>query len=299
MHLRLVLYRVNVPDSSVAARAMTIPPAALLAVLLGALLHASWNLVVRAGHNRNREMSVVVVGGTVLAIILLPFLRQPHRAAWPFLGISAVLHIVYFALIAAAYSRGEVSLAYPLMRGTAPMLAAVLAWAVLGEQLAPPGWLGIAVICGGVALMARPRGPAAGRGAIGPSLINAVVIAAYTLNDATGARASGDAVAYTFWIFPLSAVPVLLWLNRGQPVRWLLRAEWLRGLGGGACTLAAYSLALWAMTVAPIAPIAALREASMLFGIALARIFLGERPDRRRWAAAAAIAAGAAILRLG
>lgn len=278
---------------------MTIPPAALFAVLLGAVLHASWNLTVRAGRDRSREMALVVVGGTLLAIAVLPFLPQPHRAAWPFLVISAVLHVGYFALIAEAYSRGEVSLTYPLMRGTAPMLAAILAWAVLGEELAPAGWFGIVVICGGVALMARPTGPPAGRGAICLSLINAVVIAAYTLNDATGARLSGDAVAYTLWIFPLCALPALLWLNRGQPFRRIAREEWLRGLGGGTCTLAAYSLALWAMTIAPIAPIAALREASMLFGIALARIFLGERPDRRRWAAAAAIATGAAILRLG
>jgi drug/metabolite transporter (DMT)-like permease len=278
---------------------MTIPPAALAAVLLGAALHASWNLLVRAARDRNRETSLVVAGATLLAIAILPFLPQPNRAAWPFLGISATLHVVYFALIAEAYSRGEVSLAYPLMRGTAPMLTAVLARAVLGEELSPGGWLGIAIICGGVALMARRPGEPGEVPAVCLSLVNAVVIAAYTLNDATGARVSGDAVAYTLWIFPLTALPVLVWLSRGGPLRGPSKSEWLKGLGGGACTLIAYSLALWAMTVAPVAPIAALREVSMLFGIALARIFLGERPDRRRWGAAVAIAAGAAILRLG
>jgi drug/metabolite transporter (DMT)-like permease len=248
---------------------MTIPPAALAAVLLGAVLHASWNLAVRAGRDRRRETMLVVAGAAVLAVAALPFLPQPRAAAWPFLAVSAVLHVVYFALIAEAYSHGEVSLAYPLMRGTAPMLTAILAWAVLGEEISAAGWLGIATICGGVALMAHRKGVAGERAAIRVALANAVVIAAYTLNDATGAP------------------------------EWPSRAEWLRGAGGGACSIGAYALALWAMTVAPVAPVAALREASMLFGIVLARVFLGERPGRRRWGAAATIAAGAIILRLG
>jgi drug/metabolite transporter (DMT)-like permease len=278
---------------------MTIPPAALAAVLLGAVLHASWNLAVRAGRDRRRETMLLVAGAAVLAVAALPFLPQPRAAAWPFLAVSAVLHVVYFALIAEAYSHGEVSLAYPLMRGTAPMLTAILAWAVLGEEISAAGWLGIATICGGVALMAHRKGAAGERAAIRLALANAVVIAAYTLNDATGARASGDAAAYTLWIFPLAAVPALVWLHRGWPPEWPSRAEWLRGAGGGACSIGAYALALWAMTVAPVAPVAALREASMLFGIVLARVFLGERPGRRRWGAAATIAAGAIILRLG
>jgi drug/metabolite transporter (DMT)-like permease len=274
---------------------MTIPPAALAAVLLGALLHASWNLAVRAGRDRRRETALVVASAAILAIVVLPFLPQPSRVAWPSLGISAALHVVYFALIAEAYSHGEVSLAYPLMRGTAPMLTAVLAWAVLGEQLSPAAWLGIAIICGGVVLMAHRKGAAGEGAAIRVALANAVVIAAYTLNDATGARASGAPVAYTLWIFPLIVLPVLAWLHRGRLPQRPSRAEWLRGVGGGACSISAYALALWAMTVAPVAPIAALREASMLFGIALARIFLGERPGRRRWGAAAAIRVGARI----
>lgn len=278
---------------------MTIPPAALAAVLIGAVLHASWNLLVRSARDRRRETGLLVLGASVLALAVLPFLPQPERASWPFLGMSAALHVVYFTLIAAVYSRGEVSLAYPLMRGTAPMLTAILAWSIIGEALPLAGWLGIAIICGGVALMARRRGVPGEAAAIRLSLINAVVIAAYTLNDAVGARASGDAVAYTLWILPLAALPVLIWLNRGQRLVLPSATEWLRGLGAGACTLAAYSLALWAMTIAPVAPIAALREASMLFGIALARIFLGERPGRRRWTAAIAIATGAVILRLG
>jgi drug/metabolite transporter (DMT)-like permease len=278
---------------------MTVPPAALAAVFLGALLHATWNVAVRAGRDRRRETALVVAGGAVIAAAVLPFLSQPDRAAWPFLGISAAVHVVYFALIAEAYARGDVSVAYPLMRGTAPMLTAILAWAVLGEELPPAAWLGIVIICGGVALMAHRRGGAGEGAAIRIALANAVVIAAYTLNDATGARASQAPVAYTLWIFPLTALPVLLWLHRGRPPRRPSLAESLRGIGGGACTLSAYALALWAMTVAPVAPLAALRETSMLFGIALARLLLGERPGRRGWGAAMVIAVGAAILRLG
>ena len=258
-----------------------IPLSAVAAALFGALLHATWNVAVRAGRDQRHEVALLVTSSTLIAAVLLPFLPQPARAAWPFLGASAVLHVGYFVLIAEAYTRGGVSLAYPLMRGTAPMLTTVLGWAVLGEDLPPVSLLAISVICGGVVLLARRRGDPGEPAAIRFALANAVVIAAYTLNDAMGVRLSGSPVAYTLWILPLSALPILLWLRRGRLLRMPTPLEWVRGLGGGACTLAAYALALWAMTIAPVAPIAALRETSMLFGIAFARIFLHERPGAR------------------
>lgn len=273
-------------------------PSVIVAVLFAALLHATWNIVVRAGVDRRRETALVVAGGAVLACAMLPFLPLPPLATWRYLLTSAALNAVYFVLIAEAYARGGVALAYPLMRGVAPMLAALAAWRLIGEALPLAAWIGIATICLGVAALARPRGEPGERVVVRLALANAVVIAAYTLNDAVGARLSGAPFAYTLWLFPITAVPTLLWLHRHAAPRWPTAREALRGLGGAGCAIGSYAVALWAMTRAPVAPVAALRETAILLGVVLARLLLGERPGRWGWGGAFAIAAGAAILRL-
>jgi drug/metabolite transporter (DMT)-like permease len=273
-------------------------PSVVAVVLSAALLHAGWNIVVRAGVDRRRETALVVAGGAVIAGVLLPFLPVPPAAAWRYLLTSAALNAVYFALIAEAYARGGVALAYPLMRGVAPLLAALAAWGLIGERLPLAGWIGIATICVGVGALARPRGAPGERVVVRLALANAVVIAAYTLNDAVGARLSGAPLTYTLWLFPLTAVPTLLWLHRGTVPRWPTRREALRGLGGAGCAIGSYGLVLWAMTRAPVAPVAALRETSILLGVVMARVVLGERPGRWGWGGALAIAVGAAVLRL-
>lgn len=278
---------------------MTLPPIALAAVLGSAVLHAGWNVAVRAQRDRRREMALMVVGAAVICVVVLPFLTPPARESWPYLGISAVLHVLYFILIGEAYSRGGVSLAYPLMRGTAPVITACFAMSVLGEAMSPWGWAGVLAISAGVILMARRSGEPGETAAIPYALANSLVIAAYTLNDALGARASLSPVAYTLWVEPLSLIPSLMWLLRGRRIVLPSRAEWLRGLGGGGCSMAAYAIALWAMTIAAVAPVAAIRETAMLFGVGFARVFLGERPGRRGWIAVGVIAGGAAMLRVG
>jgi drug/metabolite transporter (DMT)-like permease len=267
-------------------------------VLLAALLHAGWNVAVRAGSDRRRETSLVVMGGAVIAVVTLPFMPVPAWEVWPYLLRTAVLNAVYFALIAEAYARGGVALAYPLMRGVAPMLTLLGAWLLIGEALPITAWVGVACICAGVGLLARRRGVSGERTAAILALANAVVIAAYTVNDAMGARVSQAPLAYTLWLFPLTAVPTLLWLHHKIRLQRPTLFEALRGLGGAACMIGAYALVLWAMTRAPVAPVAALRETSILFGVVLARVLLDERPGRRGWGGAVAIAAGAALLRL-
>jgi drug/metabolite transporter (DMT)-like permease len=190
------------------------------------------------------------------------------------------------------------ALAYPLMRGTAPMLTALAAWALVGEVLPPLAWTGIAAICIGVTALARRRGVPGERTTVRLALANAVVIASYTLNDALGVRISGAPLTYTLWLFPLSAIPTLLWLHRGRRLRLPNWREVRRGLGGAGCMIAAYALVLWAMTRAPVAPVAALRETAILFGVVLARFLLGERPGRWGWGGALTIATGAVLLRL-
>lgn len=268
-------------------------------VLFGAALHAVWNVTVRGASDRRREMAMVVSGAALVSAVLLLVFPAVNVAAVPYIIASGIIHVVYFGLVAEAYAYGAVALAYPIMRGTAPALSAVVAAMLFGEALPWLGWTGIATVCGGVLLLARRgrTGTADEAKALRCALANAVIIATYTLVDAAGVRASGSAVAYTSWTF-IAPLPLLLpWLLRGR-AHWPRRAELLRGFGGGACTVGAYTAALWAMTQAPVAPVAALRETSTLFGLLLARVALGEKPGLTGWIAASAIAAGAALLRL-
>jgi drug/metabolite transporter (DMT)-like permease len=267
-------------------------------VLLAATLHAGWNVVVRAGTDRRRQSLLLLGGGTLIAIVVLPFLPVPPAAAWPYLTASSVLNGVFFIMIAEAYAHGSLALTYPLMRGVAPMMTMFGAWLLLGEALPVMGWIGIVTICGGVVLLARRRGEAGEATAVRFALVNAVVIAMYTLIDSIGVRIAQEPLAYTLWLFPLSAVPTVWWFCRKTPWRWPSWREAARGVGGASASIGAYSLVLWAFTRAPVAPVAALRESSILIGVVLARLLLGERPGRRGWGGAVAIATGAAILRL-
>jgi drug/metabolite transporter (DMT)-like permease len=277
---------------------LSLRPSVIVAVLLAALLHASWNVAVRAEPDRRRQTALVVAGGAVIASVILPMLPLPREDAWRYLATSAVLNAVYFALIAEAYTRGGVALAYPLMRGTAPMLAAIAAWALIGEVLPSLAWLGISVISAGIGMLAYRRGMPGEGATVCLALANAVVIAAYTLIDAIGARVSGSPTAYVLWLLLLTALPTLAWLHRRELPRLPTLREAERGLAGAACAVGSYGLVLWAMTQAPVAPVAALRETAILFGMVAARVLLGERPGRWGWGGALAITAGAVMLRL-
>ncbi|MCW8305851.1 DMT family transporter [Acidiphilium sp. PA] len=280
----------------------SVPLAALGAVLTGAALHAAWNVGIRGGADRRMATVGVLTGAGLIGAVVLPFLPAPAPASWPHLAISALMHLLYYYLIAEAYQAGAVSLAYPVMRGTAPALTATVASLGFGERLGLHGWGGLLAISGGVILLARARGEPGARRAIRFALANAVVIAIYTLNDGFGARLSGAPVAYALWTFVLPAIPSALILFRFRLSRFVALAEpraIARGLGGGGCSVASYALALWAMTQAPIGEIAALRETSMLFGVLFAWWFLGERPRARGLIAVVMIAAGAAMVELG
>jgi drug/metabolite transporter (DMT)-like permease len=279
-----------------------VPLAALGAVLTGAALHAAWNVGIRGGADRRIATIGVLIGASLVGALALPFLAAPASASWPHLALSALMHLFYYYLIAEAYQAGAVSLAYPIMRGTAPALTATIAALGFGEQLGLHGWAGLLAISGGVILLAQPRGEPGARRAIRFALANAVVIAIYTVNDGFGARLSGAPVSYALWSFVLPAIPSTLLLLRFRLTRLKAFGDprvMLRGLGGGACSFASYALALWAMTRAPIAEIAALRETAMLFGVLFAWWFLHEQPNKRGLLAVAIIAAGAAMVELG
>ena len=231
----------------------------VLAVLAAAALHAGWNVIVRSAGDRRRETALVVGFGAVLALLVLPFMPPLPVVAWPYLIASALLNCLYYALLAEAYVHGGISLAYPLMRGVAPMLTVFGAWLVFGELMPPLAWLGIVAICGGVIAMARRRGALGEAASVRFALANALVIATYTVNDAAGARLSQAPLTYVLCVFPLTALPTLFWLHRAAAWRLPSWREAGRGTAGAACMILAYAIALWAMTHAPVAPVAALR----------------------------------------
>ncbi len=268
-------------------------------ILLAAALHATWNAVVKGGADKLLSTALVTGWAALIAVAFLPFLPAPARASWPFIAASTVLQVGYFVLVAITYRVADMSQSYPLMRGSAPLLVAVFSVSFLDQPLGPIAWLGIAVICAGIIGMAMGRRPGQGAG-VALALCNGVVIAGYTLIDGAGVRRSGAPAAYTLWIFLSAGVPLAAWvaLVRRRVFRSYVARHCALGLFGGFGTVASYGLALWAMTVAPVAVVAALRETSILFATAISGLVLRERVNPARLAGACIIAGGAVVLRL-
>lgn len=272
----------------------------LLLVLLGAVLHAVWNALVKSGTDKSLDAAMISLGGGMVGLAFLPFVPMPNAAALPFILVSAVLQFVYFQLVAAAYRAGDIGLVYPLMRGGAPLLVAMTSGVVLGEHLSPYAMAGVLIICAGVLTLAFESRHGSRR-AILLALANACVIATYTFVDGAGARVSGNAVSYTLWMALLPPVLLFSWAvaRRGaQPVWTHVRRNWARGLIGGAGSISSYGLALWAMTKAPVATVAALRETAILFALLISVFVLKEKASVWRYIAGVVIASGVLVLKL-
>lgn len=268
-----------------------------LAVLGAALLHAGWNALLKRSADKQLDTVAITLGAGVVGLVVAAFIPLPDRAAWSWLAASALVHIAYFALLAAAYHHGELSYAYPIMRGGAPVIVALSAAAIFAEALTPGQALGVAFICMGIAAFAYGRHD---RRATFLALANAGVIAIYTIIDAKGVRASGNPVAYAMWFFALNALCIYAYagLRRGREVPLYLATHWRRVVVGSMFTAGSYGVALWAMTRAPVALVAVLRETAVLFGAALGALFLKEKVTRRRLFATGAVLAGLVVLKL-
>lgn len=281
---------------------MQISPAILFAVLGAAVLHAAWNAMFKSSPDKGLENIALAAGRGALALACLPWLPLPAPAAWPWIAASVVVHVAYFWALAGAYRWGDLSFAYPVMRGGAPVLVALASAAVFGEVLSGTQSAAVALICAGIlAFAGAPRsGAPGGHRALLFAGGNAAVIATYTLIDAHGVRVSGAAVSYALWFFVLnSLVQIALGAaSRRRELPGYLRRYWLRSAVGGAFTLGSYGIALWAMSRAPVALVAAVRETSVIFAAAFGALFLGERLTLRRAGATAAVLAGLVALRL-
>jgi drug/metabolite transporter (DMT)-like permease len=275
-------------------------PYPVIAIMMfAASLSAGWNAVIKGAGNKLFMVILMTGGAGLVGALVLPFLDRPAAASWPYIVASASCSVVYYAIVARTYHLADLSQAFPLMRGSAPLLVALTSGLVLGERLSLAAWLGVGLISFGIiclAASARANNPKGMALALG----NAVVIAVYTLLDGLGVRLSGAPAAYCLWVYLLTAIPLVTWAfarHRSEFTRYVMERP-LLGLGGGIIGVGIYATTLWAMTVAPVAIVAALRETSILFAIAISAVVLKERVGFPRLAMVCAIAGGAMVLRL-
>ena len=289
--------------------ALTLP--VTLIVLLGALLHASWNALVKSSADKSLDTALIHILGGAVALPLVVVAGLPPQASIPYLAASIIIHIGYYIALAGAYKHGDLGLTYPIMRGLAPLLVAVVSGLIIGEHLPMLGWLGIAGISIGVLLVGLSRAMFANdahRSALVFALSNAVIIAIYTVVDGLGVRVAvqsdGSALQYVATLFLFDGFPYFIFVMSQRKAQqrvdaWTyMRGRWPLALMGTLASLGSYGIALWAMTQAPVATVAALREVSVLFAALLGAVLLKEVFGLQRGEGTLLILGGVAALRL-
>ncbi len=275
-------------------------PAALL-VLAAALMHASWNGLVKGAGDRLLAMSFMAFWPMLPALAAALFwLPAPAPASWPFLVGSMLIHIGYYTGLVKAYRYGDLSQVYPLARGSAPVLVALVSALAAGELLAPGGFIGVALVSLGTASLAFERGRPRGeqRRSILWALFTALTITAYTVVDGLGVRRSGAPLGYIAWLFTIDGIPFIAatWAWRRRDLLAYFHSNWLVPMIGGLLSFASYGIAIWALSLGAMAQVAALRETGVIFAAVIGSLFLGEPFGRRRILAAATVAAGIILL---
>jgi phosphonate utilization associated putative membrane protein len=282
----------------------------VLIVLFGAVLHAGWNALVKSGADKELDTALVHFLAAGVALPLLVVTGLPPRESWPFIAASLFIHIGYYTALTGAYQHGELGLTYPIMRGAAPLLVALGSASVIGEAPRPLAWFGIVGVTAGVALvgLSQPLAALHHRKALAYAFANAFIIALYTVADGLGVRSAvahgGSAASYIVLLFVLDGVPyqALVWSRRGAAgraaIRLHARSRWPLALIGGCASIGSYAIALWAMTRAPVASVAALRETSVLFAALIGVVVLRERFGVQRALGTAVVVGGVMALRL-
>ncbi|MEW2402726.1 DMT family transporter [Streptomyces sp. NPDC046862] len=276
-------------------------PTVTAAVLFAAVTHASWNAIAHRITDKLVGFALISGGGALLGFAAMPFVAVPAAGAWPYLIVSALIHLVYYVLLMTSFRLGDFGQAYPIARGTAPLVVTLLA-AVFAHEV-PDGWAaaGIALSCAGLTGVALwgLRGQRPHWAAIGAALTTGLSIAAYTVVDGLGVRASGSSLGYTAWLMAVQGLVLPAYAAafrwRGETVQ-VLRPFAGLGLLGAALSVGAYGLVLWAQTRADLAPIAALRESSIIVGAAIGAVFFKERFGAPRVVAAGLLVVGIGLM---
>ena len=275
---------------------LTLIPA--LMMLLSGSIHAVVNAMIKGGGNRMVQMALASGSSTLFVLPFLPFVDLPH-GAWGWLAVAMVVHIIYFICLVRALDAGDLSSAYPVFRGTAPLLTLGASFALLGERVTLSSGLGIALIAGGMFLMIQGRH--LDRKTLGWSLATGVLIAAYTMIDATGVRAAPNAASFIVWLFFLMGIvsmTILPLFARGEFVA-AARVQWKSALTAGLLSVMTFGTALFALSMGPTAPLAALRETGMVTALLISIFVLKEPVSVGRGLAILIICAGAVIILAG
>ena len=271
------------------------------AVMAAALLHATWNALIKTGKNKQTAMAILTVMQSAVGIGVACFRPLPASDVWPWLIGSGIVHMAYQLFLAYAYEQGDLSRVYPISRGGAPLLVLLFGLVFLADPLTLTDYVGIGVLGFGIALMARGVFQNNESRRLLPFAVGAAcATAAYTVVDGLGARVSGDPVGYTAWLLILAAVfyvPGVVALKGVQVLRAPPRMWGVIGAAGLASYIA-YAIVVWAMTQAPIALVAALRETSILFAVLTGWLVFGERMDKTKAIAAMFIVCGVVVTRV-
>ena len=273
-----------------------------LAVILAALLHASWNLIVKLNLDRFLALFLIQTMMGVLGMGMLLAFAFPAPASWPYAITSGILHTGYNLFLARSYQTGDLSQVYPIARGTAPLMTLAGTWALAGEAVTPLTGAGILLLVIGIwaTAISKERRFRLDGLTLFFALGTSVFVAAYTIVDGLGARVSGSPSGYAGLGFALDGA-LLLAVGirmRGIGIIRTVAPYWKSGAVGAVLSAVAYWIVIWAMTLAPIAAVAALRESSILFVMLMSLFILKERVTWGRMAGGVLIVAGAAALRL-
>jgi len=271
-------------------------------VLGAALLHAVWNALVKVNGDRLIMVAIMMTSQAVIAILVLPFVEFPTPASWPYIWASTALHTAYFLFLVMAYRYGDLSHVYPIARGSAPLIVAVVSVAIVGETLSRQAALSVVLIALGIMSLTLTRGASGFREpkAILYALGTGVFIAGYTVVDGLGGRLADSAHSYIFWLNLFDGIPITilaLYLRWGQ-IFVQVRVSWKPGVFSGIVSLVAYWIVIWAMTLAPMALVSAVRETSMVFAVLFGVLFLRERLNLARLASTTITLVGAVMLKM-
>ena len=275
----------------------------VFAMVLGAaLLHAAWNALVKVHGDRLVLIAIMQISQVAVALAVVPFVAFPTPESWPYIFASTALNTAYFLFLISAYRYGDLSHVYPMARGSAPLIVAVLSVAVVGEILSDQALLSVGLIALGIMSLTLTRGAQGFRDprAMLYALGTGVLIAGYTVVDGLGARFAESAHSYTFWVHLLNGIPITLlalYLRRGQ-VSSSVRTSWKLGVLAGLISLLAYWIVIWAMTQAPLALVSAVRETSMVFAVLFGVFFLKERLNLARLASTGLTLIGTVMLKM-
>jgi drug/metabolite transporter (DMT)-like permease len=273
-----------------------------LMVLGAALVHATWNALVKADGDRPTLIGVMAATQFIISVALLPFVPVPMGAAWPFVVANTVLTTGYTLLLERSYRHGDLSLVYPLARGISPLIVATVTVFFLGERLTWSSQLAVLIIGLAVTSLALTRGASGLRDLrlVGLALTTGSFIGAYTIVDGIGARAAGSASGYMVWISLLSSMMITGWAGvmRRQAIAPISRRAWGAGIASALLSYGSSWMVIVALTLAPIPMVSALRETGIVFAVVIGVVFLHERLSLARLASIAATLVGTTILKL-